>query len=488
MSNAIPIIIEPHEPERGKYRVAAYCRVSSSSDEQMHSYYAQVGYYKKLFAEVDSYVFVGVYGDAGISGTRTCNRDGFLKLIEDCRNGLVDCIWTKSVSRFGRNTVDTLIFTRELRNLGIDVFFEKENIHSIDSSGELLLTLMAAFAESESKNMSANIAWGKRKRFAEGLVQAITIGGLLGFRQENGVVTVVEEEAEIVRKIFHKYLDCYNFGEIAEMLNQENAPKRFKGKWSRTEVRNIILNEKYAGDCLLQKSYIINPIEHRSVPNEGQLTQYFVEGCYPAIVKKDDWLVAREMAKSLSNRSVVNSDERPFVGMMYCAVCGKQCKIHTTVGMGGNPLRRYRCVSFKDNSGVEIPGMTYVRPHTSRYIKNPTPKLKAWREKYAPPQMTRQYYCSDTRTEADHPYEAFIKAWNYLITNKQRYLPTIYNMISAEDILLRFNASVMYKLLSKGDMLHEFDTRLFRKTVDRIEVHPSGKLTFMFKTGLKITK
>ena len=128
MSNAIPIIIEPHEPERGKYRVAAYCRVSSSSDEQMHSYYAQVGYYKKLFAEVDSYVFVGVYGDAGISGTRTCNRDGFLKLIEDCRNGLVDCIWTKSVSRFGRNTVDTLIFTRELRNLGIDVFFEKENI------------------------------------------------------------------------------------------------------------------------------------------------------------------------------------------------------------------------------------------------------------------------------------------------------------------------------------------------------------------------
>ena len=287
----------------------------------MHSYLVQVNNYKKQFSEDDSFIFVGVYGDAGISGTRTCNRDGFLNMIEDCRKGLIDCIWTKSVSRFGRNTVDTLIFTRELRALGIDVYFEKENIHSIEYAGELLLTLMAAFAESESKNMSENITWGKRRRFEQGLVEAITVSNLLGFRQNNGVITVVKEEAKTVRRIFREFLDFYSMAEITQGLIRDKIPTRFNGKWEITLVRNILTNEKYAGDCMLQKRYIINPIEHRSAINTGQLTRYLVEGCYPAIIKKEDWLVVQEMIKRIPNKSASNSEERPFVGMLYCSVC-----------------------------------------------------------------------------------------------------------------------------------------------------------------------
>ena len=151
------LVITPHRKEPGKQRIAAYCRVSSRSDEQLNSLANQIDFYRSRFENDDTVVFVGIYAEEGLSGTQAISRPQFIKMIEDCRSGMIDCIWTKSVSRFGRNTVDTLIYTRELRSLGIDVFFEKENIHSTKSSGELMLTLMAAFAESESEAMSENV-------------------------------------------------------------------------------------------------------------------------------------------------------------------------------------------------------------------------------------------------------------------------------------------------------------------------------------------
>lgn len=244
MSNAIPIIIEHHEPEHGKSRVAAYCRVSSSSDEQLHSYYAQVDYYTRMFSDSEKYILVGIYGDAGVSGTQAAKRAGFMQMIEDCRSGQIDCIWTKSVSRFGRNTVDTLIYTRELRAAGIDVFFEKENIHTIDPAGEMLLTLVAAFAESEAESISENIKWGKRRKYEQGLFDAVSVCHMTGYRQKNGVITVNEEEAEIVRRIYREFLDCYTYIEIANHLNQDGIPTRLGAKeWSNTQIRNILKNE-----------------------------------------------------------------------------------------------------------------------------------------------------------------------------------------------------------------------------------------------------
>lgn len=169
------LVITPHRKEPGKQRIAAYCRVSSRSDEQLNSLANQIDFYRSRFENDNTALFVGIYAEEGLSGTQAESRPQFMKMIEDCRIGHIDCIWTKSVSRFGRNTVDTLIYTRELRSLGIDVFFEKENIHSTESSGELMLTLMAAFAESESEMMSENIKWGKRRRYEQGITGSITL-------------------------------------------------------------------------------------------------------------------------------------------------------------------------------------------------------------------------------------------------------------------------------------------------------------------------
>ena len=488
MSNRLPIVIGSHAAGSGKKRVAAYCRVSSPSAEQLKSYQAQVDNYRKKFEKDESVVFVGVYGDPGASGTRSANREGFMRMIDDCRRGEIDSIWTKSVSRFGRNTVDTLVYTRELRNLGIDVFFEKENIHSQEPAGELLLTLMAAFAESESFNMSENIKWGKHRRYEKGLVESITINNMLGVRQSNGVITVIEEEAEIVRRIFREYLDGYNMHEIAARLVKDGVRSRTDlPKWSTTVIKHILTNEKFAGDCLLQKTYIADPIAHHSVPNRGEYAQYYVESCYPAIIGKEEWMVVQEMMKRASQVTRPSSEEYPFVGKMYCSVCGQYFGQDSSVTTNCTRYALYRCTSRKDHSWQVVPDMEYVRPRTVRYIKDPSPELVKYRERYCTEPERREYRCSDTRLSLDRPRKAFVQAWNSILRRKQRYLPTLQAEVGSDDVYTRYHASVLSELLKDGEKLTEFNTRLFRKTVERIDVHPSKKMTFSFKAGIKIT-
>ena len=240
----IPIIQSPPEKRR-KERVAAYCRVSTQAEEQIHSLAAQREFYEKSLSGNSEVEFVGIYADEGISGTRTRNRTQFLALIQDCRDGKVDRILTKSVSRFGRNTVDTLIFTRELRSLGVDVYFEKENLHSISPEGELLLTLMAALAESESVSMSDNIKWGKRYRYKQGLVTALAISNIYGYCKKNGEIAVNKAEAVIVRRIYKEFLDGKNYDEIIAGLTADGVPTRKNATWYSRTVIGILSNEKY---------------------------------------------------------------------------------------------------------------------------------------------------------------------------------------------------------------------------------------------------
>ena len=217
---------QPMPESKGKKRIAAYCRVSSDAEEQLHSLAAQTAFYTKSLKENKNSEFAGIYADEGISGTKAANRPQFQKMIEDCRNGLVDGIVTKSVSRFGRNTLDTLVYTRELRALGIDVYFEKENIHSCSAEGELLLTLMAAFAESESVSMSDNIKWGKQRRYEQGRVESLALANVYGYCQRDGALAIVEQEAEIVRRIYREYLDGLSYEMIAKGLNADSVPTR----------------------------------------------------------------------------------------------------------------------------------------------------------------------------------------------------------------------------------------------------------------------
>lgn len=229
-----------------KRRIAAYCRVSTQAEEQNHSLAAQISYYTKLIEEDSDAVLVYIYADRGTSGTRTRNRTNFLRLLDDCRAGKVDAIITKSVSRFGRNTVDTLAFTRELRTLGIDVFFEKENLHTCSAEGELLLTLMAAVAESESVSMSDNIKWGKQKKYEKGIIESLVVGTMLGFQQQDGEISIVEDEAAIVRMIYDWFLAGHGYEYITNQLLAANIPtKRPGAKWANTTIKNILTNEKF---------------------------------------------------------------------------------------------------------------------------------------------------------------------------------------------------------------------------------------------------
>ena len=300
-----------------KRRVAAYCRVSTQAEEQNHSLAAQISYYTKLIEEDSDAVLVDIYADRGTSGTRTRNRTNFLRLMDDCRAGKVDAIITKSVSRFGRNTVDTLVFTRELRALGIDVFFEKENLHTCSAEGELLLTLMAAVAESESVSMSDNIKWGKRKKYEKGIIESLVVGTMLGFQQQDGEISIVEDEAAIVRMIYDWFLAGHGYEYITNQLLAANIPtKRPGAKWANTTIKNILTNEKFCGDCLFQKTFISDPIQHTSSRNRGQLPQYYIEDVLPAIIPREEWQAAQELVKRHAGNGLKQSEEYPFTNML----------------------------------------------------------------------------------------------------------------------------------------------------------------------------
>lgn len=311
----------------------------------MHSLAAQTAFYTKSLTEDENCEFADIYADEGISGTSANNRPQFQKLIEDCRCGLVDGIVTKSVSRFGRNTLDTLVYTRELRALNIDVYFEKENIHSCSTEGELLLTLMAAFAESESANMSDNIKWGKRQRYEQGLAESLPLGNVFGYCKKDGVLAIDEQEAIVVRRIYREYLDGLSFEMISAGLNADSIPtRRGNGIWYNKTVQNIVLNEKYVGDVIFQKTFNLDAISKKHVRNRGELPQYVVEDCIPAIIDRTTWqLVQLEVKRRQERTRVIPSPEYPFRGRVVCGTCGRSVIQQTTRGNGGTYNIIWRC-------------------------------------------------------------------------------------------------------------------------------------------------
>ena len=307
----------------GKRRVAAYARVSTDSDEQATSYEAQVDFYTKKIQGNPEWEFAGMYADEGVSGTSTKGRDGFKKMVRDALAGKIDLILTKSVSRFARNTVDAISTIRALKARNVEVYFEKENIYTLDSKGELLITIMGSLAQEESRSLSQNVTWGKRKRFADGRF-SMPYAHFLGYRKgPDGMPEVVPEEAETVREIYARFLAGETPGGIAKALTAKGV-KSPGGKdgWTTTNVRSIIANEKYKGDALLQKTFTVDFLGHKRKQNEGEVQQYYVTGCHEAIVDPDEWELAQaEMAR----RDALGLSYRggtPFSGRIVCADCG----------------------------------------------------------------------------------------------------------------------------------------------------------------------
>jgi DNA invertase Pin-like site-specific DNA recombinase len=271
--------------EQRKRRTAGYARVSTDSDEQFTSYEAQVDYYTNYIKSRDDWEFVEVYTDEGISATNTKKREGFKRMVEDALDGKIDLIVTKSVSRFARNTVDSLTTVRQLKEKGIEIYFEKENIWTLDSKGELLITIMSSLAQEESRSISENVTWGQRKRFSDGKV-TVPFGHFLGYdRGEDGNLVLNEKEAVIVRRIFALFLEGYSPYKIAKTLTAEGilSPGK-KSKWNAATVRRMLENEKYKGDALLQKSYTTDFLTKKKKINDGEIPQYYVKNNHEAII------------------------------------------------------------------------------------------------------------------------------------------------------------------------------------------------------------
>ena len=272
-------------PSVKKKKVAGYARVSTEFEEQQTSYAAQVEYYTKYITSKADWELVGIYTDEGISATNTRMRDGFNRMIEDAMNGKIDLIVTKSVSRFARNTVDCLSTIRTLKDKGIEVYFEKENIRTLDSKGELLITIMSSLAQEESRSISENVTWGHRKRFADGKF-SLAYSRFLGYdKGERGGITVNREEAEVVKLIYKLYLQGFSDYYIAGYLTKLEIPTPYqKDKWCVSTVRSILKNEKYKGDALLQKMFTVDFLTKKKKKNEGEVPQYYVKGSHEAII------------------------------------------------------------------------------------------------------------------------------------------------------------------------------------------------------------
>ena len=304
--------------------MAASARVSTASEEQLTSYEAQVDYYTRYIQDRPDWAFVGIYTDEGISATTTKRREGFNRMVQDALDGKIDLIVTKSVSRIARNTVDSLTTVRKLKDAGVEVYFEKENIWTLDSKGELLITIMSSLAQEESRSISENVTWGQRKRFADGK-GSIPYGHFLGYRKgANGLPEIVPEEAEVVRTIYRMFIEGQSTNAIARHLTQQGIPTPAKRTvWQKATVESILRNEKYKGTALLQKSFTVDFLQKKTKVNEGEVPQYYVEHSHEAIIKPAEWdKVQLELArrKNSPRYTVCNS---PFAGKIICGDCGE---------------------------------------------------------------------------------------------------------------------------------------------------------------------
>ena len=337
-------------------RVAAYCRVSTDDEEQKTSYEAQIGYYTEKINQNPEWQMAGIFADEGISGTQAKKRPEFLKMIRLCRQRKIDIILTKSLSRFARNTVDSLGYIRELRALGIAVISEKENINTLTAESEMLITIMSCFAQAESESISKNVSWGVRQSFKNGNVP-MQYASLLGYRKgHDGNAEIIPEEAEVVKEIYRCYLDGMSMNLIADRLNEKGlTTKGGSSPYRKTVVQRILTNEKYTGDALLQKTYVTDCITKKTRKNNGELPMYLVKNHHEPIISRSDFnRVQEEMARRSAKRTIADKLTKTGQGkysakyalseLLICGECGEHYRRVTWTAKGFKEIK-WRCVS-----------------------------------------------------------------------------------------------------------------------------------------------
>lgn len=353
------------QDKKPKLRVAAYCRVSTDSDEQATSYEAQVEHYTEYIQKNPDWEFAGIYADDGISGTNTKRRDEFNRMIDDCKSGKIDMIITKSISRFARNTLDCLKYIRQLKDMNIPVLFEKESINTMDAKGEVLITIMASLAQQESQSLSQNVKLGLQYRYQQGKVQ-INHNRFLGYTKDtDGNLVVDPEQAEVVKRIYREYLEGFSMDKIAAGLERDGILTGAGGtRWHTSTINKILRNEKYIGDALLQKTYTTDFLNKTRVKNNGLMPQYYVEGNHEAIIPKEIYMrVQEELVRRRVVKTSANGKKRSyscnhcFSQIVICGECGELFRRIHWNNRGCKSIV-WRCISRLESTGLECHART----------------------------------------------------------------------------------------------------------------------------------
>ncbi|MBN2455168.1 MAG: recombinase family protein [Sedimentisphaerales bacterium] len=501
-----------------KRRTAAYARVSTDSEEQMTSYEAQVDYYTRYIKGRTDWLFSGIYTDEGISAVNTKKRDGFNKMVTDALAGKLDLIVTKSVSRFARNTVDSLSTVRKLKEKGVEVFFEKENIYTFDDKGELLITIMSSLAQEESRSISENVTWGQRKRFADGKV-SMPYKRFLGYEKgEDGIPKIVESEAEIVRLIYRLFMEGRTSSAIAKHLAASGIPSPGgKQKWQVATVNSILTNEKYKGDALLQKRFTVDFLTKTIKDNEGEFPQYYVQNSHPGIIAPDEFDAVQaeiERRKQLGRPVACQS---PLSTKLVCGDCGGF--FGSKVWGSNTKYRRmiWRCnEKYKGNAKCNTPHVTEDEVK-EKFVEAFNSILEYREELIANCRLVQETICdyADINTEIDalrremevvaelsrkSIYENAHTAidqeewqeWNNGYLERHRIASE--RVIELEELKReRQSKSLLLEgftqnLATCEKALETFDERIWMAAIDKVMIHSDGELVFGFKDGTKIIR
>lgn len=424
---AKPVHVINGLPEGTRKRVCAYCRVSTEQEEQESSFESQVTYYTQYITNRMDWTLIDIYADEGISGTNTLKRKDFLRMIEDCMVGKIDMIITKSVSRFARNTEDCLHYVRKLKEKGIAVYFETENIDTLGSTGELLLTILSGLAQDCSRNQSEVTKWGIKRQFESGRVLVNTTRFLGYDKNKNGELIINEAEAEIVRRIFNEYLEGKSYNGICKSLMQDGI-KTVTGnlKWWDSTISGMLENEKYYGSALLQKTITVDFLKHKRVDNKGQAEQFMIEENHPPIISKETFdAVQTEKIRRASKYSNVEGDRQkycnkyPFSGKVFCGDCGNV----------------YRRRQWNSNN----PSMKFVW-QCKTYIQK------------------GKNACAAKAVDEEVLEDAFIRVFNQLYENRQGFIKTLTENI--EKVLLQKPSDKVIEALD--DKIEQLKTELKR--------------------------
>lgn len=490
-------------------RLAAYCRVSTSSDDQIHSFIAQVKHYREFERDHPEYQLVKVYADEGITGTSMEKRENFKCMIQDCRDGKIDRIVVKSVSRFSRNNEECLTVLRELREIGVSVFFEKENLDTGVMNSEFMIALFGMNAQQESISISENMRWSYQHRMKSG--EFNTCKPALGFNLVNGKLRIVEEEAQIVRRIYDMFLSGMGKAAIAKKLNEEGVGKKMGfSKWHVYPIHYILTNERYMGDALLQKRYTTSTLPFREKFNHGEKEQYYVENSNDAIISKDTFQAVQNLiALRREGNPIQNKDQNPFQGILLCSTCGKAMR---RIRRAREP--KWVCQGYSKQNG-DCAAHTVYEKDIERAFVNLVNKLKDNQKEIIDETITllaKAIEISGGNQERIHELNAIIADLckrkhqvailyeknilnDHDFTVKSRDIDAeLYSMRCERRKLLAQDKQIesldelndLKKSIEKYQRQDDFDAELFDEVVHSIEVTEDGALSFHILGGLKL--